>query len=465
MGQDNHNRRNRNPQPIDSGYDQLQPHAAEVEKAVLGAQMIDKDAYSLISDAVKPETYYDSRHQMIQEAITTLSAEEKPVDVLTVTEQLARLGYLQEIGGPGYIAELSSKVASSANIEYHAKIIVQKALARQLISFADEIDKKAHDETIDIDDLLKESSDNLYNISRKNTQSDYKPFIENASDTLNAIKEAGQSPDGITGVPSFKTIDEITHGWQKEDLIIIAGRPAMGKTSFALSLVRIISAFYGKPCGFFSLEMNRIQITKRLISNICQVEGSLLESGRLNSDGWDRIYNNGDIIAKSQIFIDDTPRISISNLRNKAKRMVRENGVEIIFVDYLQLMTYDGKKFNSRQEEVSEISRSLKGLAQELNVPVIALSQLNRGVEARAGLEGKRPVLSDLRESGAIEQDADIVLFVHRPEYYHIYQDDMGRSLIGKAEVIFAKNRKGPTTTILMDFEGNYTRFDDKQTL
>ena len=211
--------------------------------------------------------------------------------------------------------------------------------------------------------------------------------------------------------------------------------------------------------------MNRIQLTKRLISNICEIDGSLLESGRIGTDGWDRIYGNGDILANAPLFIDDTRRISMTDLRNKAKRMVREHGVEILFIDYLQLLTYNGKRFNSRQEEVSEISRSLKTLAQELNVPVVALSQLNRGVEARTGLEGKRPLLSDLRESGAIEQDADMVLFVHRPEYYHIYQDDMGNSLVGKAEIIIAKHRKGSIGTIMMDFEGHYSRFDDKKTL
>ena len=459
------NNRGRNPQPVENKFALPQPQAVEIEKAVLGAQMIDKDAYPLISGIVKPETYYDPRHQKIQEAIITLSVKEKPVDILTITEQLARLGYLEDVGGPAYVVELSSKVASSANVEYHASIIAQKALARQLRAFGGTIAEKASDETNDIDDVMEEASDYLYEISKKSTQDDCKPFGKNVSDAINIIKEAGHSPDGITGVPSFKTIDEITHGWQKTDLIIIAGRPAMGKTSFGLSLVRVISAFYGKPCGFFSLEMNRVQLTKRLISNICEIDGNLLESGRIDSDGWDRIYDNGNILCNAPIFIDDTPQISISRLRDKAKRMVRENKVEIIFIDYLQLMTYNGVRFNSRQEEVSQISKSLKALAKELNVPIVALSQLNRGVEARTGLEGKRPLLSDLRESGAIEQDADVVVFVHRPEYYHIYQDDMGHSLIGKAEIIFAKNRKGPTTTILMDFEGNFTRFDDKKTI
>lgn len=463
MGQNNN--RDRSGQTIDNTYARQQPQAPDVEKAVLGALMIDKDAYAFVCNRLRPDSFYEPRNQIVYAAICDLSAEYAPVDILTVTEKLAKNGNLEDVGGPGYVAELSSRVASSANIEYHANIVAQKALARQLISYASDIDKKAFDETTDIDDLMQEAEEMLYNIAARHLPNDFKLFRENVSDTMKVISEAEKSEDGITGVPSFKAIDEINHGWQKDDLIIIAARPAMGKTSFALSMAKIISARYGKACGFFSLEMNRIQLTKRLISNICEVDGSLLESGRIGTDGWDRIYDYGDVLANAPLFIDDTPRISMADLRNKAKRMVREHGVEIIFIDYLQLLTYNGKRVNSRQEEVSEISRSLKALAQELNIPVVALSQLNRGVEARAGLEGKRPLLSDLRESGAIEQDADMVLFVHRPEYYHIYQDDMGNSLIGKAEIIIAKHRKGSIGTIMMDFKGNFSRFDDKKTL
>jgi replicative DNA helicase len=466
MGQNYKDRgKGRSQQPIDNTYGHLQPQALEVEKAVLGAEMIDRDAYALIANIISSDSYYEPRHKMIQEAIIRLQEKGKPVDVLTVTQQLASMGCIEEVGGPAYIAELSSKVASSANIEYHAKIIAEKYLSRQLIGFGSDIQTKAYDETIDRNELLAEASDLLYDISYRNTSNGYKTFKENISDTAETIRAAASSPDGITGVPSFRTIDEVNHGWQKSDLVIIAARPAMGKTSFALSLARIISLEYGRPCGFFSLEMNRVQLTKRIISNVCSIDGSILESGKLQQRDWDRFYEKGGDLPNAPLFIDDTPRITINELRNKARRMVRENGVEIIFIDYLQLMSYDGKRFGTRQEEVSAISRGLKVLAKELDIPIIALSQLNRGVENRDGLDGKRPRLSDLRESGSIEQDADTVLFVHRPEYYHIYQDNSGNDLTGKAEIIFAKNRKGPTPSLIMTFEGNCTRFDDGKTI
>lgn len=456
MGQNNYKKNE-----VPNTYGHIQPQAIEVEKAVLGAQMIDRDASSLISGIVRSTTYYDPRHQMIQEAIDWLLDNGKPIDVLTVTERLSRMGKLEEVGGPGYIAELSSRVASSANILYHSGILATKSLARQLIKFSDRINSRGFDETEDPYLLIEEAQNTLYEMVIKNTVSTYKPFNENVADTLAAIRAASESPDGITGIRSFQSLDRTIHGWQEGDLVIVAARPSMGKTSFALSLAKIISIDNQIPSGFLSLEMNRIDLTKRLISNLCEVDGSNLQTGKLLSSEWDRIYERGDYLMNAPLFIDDTPGMTLNDIRNNVKRMIRELGVKIIFIDYLQLIHYAGRRFASRQEEVSAISRSLKTLAAELNIPIIALSQLNRSVENRSGLEGKRPLLSDLRESGAIEQDADMVIFVHRPEYYHIYQDDFGNSLVGKAEIIIAKHRKGSTPIVTMTFKGEYSRFEE----
>jgi replicative DNA helicase len=463
--QQNAPRRNtRRPQPVDNTYAHLQPQALEIERAVLGALLIDKDAYAVVCEMLYPESFYEPRNQMIYSAIRDLSMAERPVDVLTVTEQMAKNGTLEEAGGPAYIAEISSRVATSANVDYHARIIAQKFLARQLIQFAGSIETKAFDETIDVDELMQEAEGSLFELSQKNMKKDYTqidPVIVNA---LQAINKAAANTGGLTGVPTgYHKLDEITSGWQSSDLIIIAGRPAMGKTSFALSMAKNIAADYKVPLAFFSLEMSNQQLVDRLISNVCEIPGSKILNGQLQPDEWDRLDKRITNLQGAPIYVDDTPGLSVFELRTKARRLVREHGVKIIMIDYLQLMNANGMRFSSRQEEVSTISRSLKGLAKELDIPILALSQLNRGVESREGLEGKRPQLSDLRESGAIEQDADMVLFVHRPEYYHIYQDDSGRDLHGMAQIIIAKHRKGRTDDVLLTFRGEYTRFENPE--
>jgi replicative DNA helicase len=278
------------------------------------------------------------------------------------------------------------------------------------------------------------------------------------------IQKAAANKDGLTGVPTgYHKLDDITSGWQPSDLVIIAGRPAMGKTSFALSMAKNIAADYQVPMAFFSLEMSNVQLVNRLISNVCEIQGSKILNGQLQQDEWERLDKRLNKLLGAPLYVDDTPGLSVFELRTKARRLVREHGVKIIMIDYLQLMNANGMRFSSRQEEVSVISRSLKGLAKELDVPILALSQLNRGVESRDGLEGKRPQLSDLRESGAIEQDADMVLFVHRPEYYHIYEDDRGRDLRGMAQIIIAKHRKGATGDVLLTFRGEFTRFENPE--
>ena len=450
------------PQQIDNAYAHIQPQATEIERIVLGSLMIDKDAFSMVSEILKPETFYEPRNQKVYQAIQTLSMEDHPVDIMTVTEELKKEGTINDVGGPGYILELSSRVASSAHIEYHAKILAQKFLARQLISFSSVIETKAFDETVDVDELMQEAEGSLFEISQKNMRQDYTHINPVVKEAVSILQKAAANKGGLTGLSTgYTKLDDYTSGWQPSDLVIIAGRPAMGKTSFALSLAKNIAVDLQEPIAFFSLEMSNVQLVNRLISNVCEISGKKILNGQLDDEEWSRLDKSISALQNAPIYIDDTPGMSIFELRTKARRLVREKGVKIIMIDYLQLMNASGARFGSRQEEVSTISRSLKGLAKELNIPVLALSQLNRTVENRDGLEGKRPQLSDLRESGAIEQDADMVLFVHRPEYYRLFQDEKGNDLRGKAQIIIAKHRKGSTGDVLLNFKGEYTRFDN----
>ena len=463
MGQNNTNRGGgRSHQPIDNTFGHLQPQALELEKAMLGAQLIDNKAHDLISGFAKKEIYYEPRHQMIQEAINTLAADGHPIDILTVTDQLARMGHLEEVGGPAYIAELSSKVTSSANIEYHTQIVAQKFLSRQLIALCTKIETKAYDETEDPADVLQEADSGILDLHNLFPDGDIRTLAETTREAQKEIMAAAANTEGITGVPSFQNLDEVTAGYQNTDLVIIAARPAMGKTAFALSTAKSICIDQNIPAAVFSLEMSAVQLTKRLISNVCEIPGNALLTGQLHRDGWDRFDKNVQRLLDAPLYIDDTASLTVGAFWAKAKRLVREKGVKIIFIDYLQLMHADGKRFGTRQEEVADISRSLKKIAKELNIPIVALSQLNRAPEAREGAENKRPKLADLRESGAIEQDADVVIFLHRPEYYGILQDSGGNSLVGKAEILIAKHRKGATKTanpLIMKFQGEFTRF------
>lgn len=462
MVNNSQHRKSQQQQTIDFAYGHIQPQAPEVEKAVLGALMIDKDAYLEVSDILRPESFYEPRNQMVYEAIMRLSMDENPVDMLTVTDMLAKMGKLDEVGGAAYIADLSSRVATSANVEYHANIVAEKSLARQMIHYVSVIGKKTFDETYDIRDVVQEAEATLFELSQKSMKKDFSvlsPIVDRAMDL---VKIAHANKGGITGISTgYFQLDDMTCGWQNSDLVIIAGRPAMGKTAFALSLAKNIAADQKIPMAFFSLEMSDVQLANRLMSNACMVDGKKLLSGQLDSSDWIRLDSKLDKLKDAPIYIDDTEGLSVMELRSKARRLVREKGVKLIMIDYLQLMTASGMKFNSRQEEVSLISRSLKGLAKELNIPVLALSQLNRGVESRQGVEGKRPQLSDLRESGAIEQDADMVIFLHRPEYYQLYKNDEGVDYKGKAEVIISKHRKGSTGIVLLNFRSEFTRFEN----
>ena len=450
--------------PKTDEYGHLQPQVLDFEKAVLGALMIEKDAYSQVSEILHPESFYEPRHQRIFAAIRQLNIEQKPVDILTVTEELNRQGVLEDVGGPFYITQLSSLVNSSAHLEYHARVIAQKYTARELITYTSNIQTKAFDSTQDIDELMQEAEGKLFELSQRNLKKDYTQIDPVINEAYALLQKAAARSDGLSGISSgFTGLDKITSGWQNSDLVILAARPAMGKTAFALSLARNIAVDQNIPVAFFSLEMANVQLVNRMIQNVCEITGDKIRSGKLEPYEWGQLdLKIKDLLGKPLI-VDDTPSLSVFELRTKARRLVREHGVKLIMIDYLQLMNASGMSFGSRQEEVSTISRSLKGLAKELNIPILALSQLNRGVENREGNEGKRPQLSDLRESGAIEQDADMVIFIHRPEYYHIYADEKGRDLRGMAEIIIAKHRNGAVGDVLLTFKGQYTRFQNPE--
>ena len=441
-----------------SEYGHVQPQALEFEEAVLGALMIDSDAIGRLGGVLKPESFYDKRNQLLFEAIQQMDLSDRPIDILTVTEFLRSKGTLDEVGGPVYIAQLTSRVVSSVNIEYHANIIAQKKLARDLIKFTSKTQVQAFDETQDVEELMQQAESELFEISRHNMKQDFtqiNPVIRQAYDQ---IQIASKNTSGISGLSTgYHRLDKVLSGWQPTDLIILAARPAMGKTAFALSLIRNMAVDQGIPCGMFSLEMGNVQLVQRLICNVCQIPGDKIRSGQLERYEWGQLDSKIVALENAPLYVDDTPQLSVIELRSKARRMVREHGVKMIFIDYLQLMTANTGKGN-RQEEISTISRALKGLAKELNIPIMALSQLNRNVEGREGIEGKRPQLSDLRESGAIEQDADIVMFVNRPEYFHIYKDG-DFDWRGKAEIIIAKHRNGGLDNVPLLFRKEYARF------
>lgn len=440
----------------------VQPQARELEEAILGALMLEKDAYSLVSDILKPESFYDPIHQTIYMAVVNLAARQAPIDMLTVVEQLRKDGQIEVVGGPVYIAQLTEKVASAAHIEFHARIIAQKYLARELIGFSSLITNKAFDDTVDVDDLMQEAESKLFEISQRNVKKDVTQINPVIKEALNLLDIAANRPEGLSGLQTgFTALDKITSGWQNSDLVIIAARPAMGKTAFVLSMAKNMSVSYDYPIALFSLEMSNVQLVNRLIVNTCEIPGEKIKNGQLTPYEWEQLDFKIKELYDAPLFIDDTPSLSVFELRTKARRLVREHGVKMIIIDYLQLMNASGMAYGSREQEVSMISRSLKGLAKELNIPIIALSQLNRGVEGRTGAEGKRPQLSDLRESGAIEQDADMVCFIHRPEYYKIMEDEKGNSLAGLAEIIIAKHRNGATGDVLLRFKSEFARFQN----
>jgi replicative DNA helicase len=447
---------------LNAQYGKLPPQALEVEEAVLGALMLERDAYVTVADIIDTASFYKEENQKIFEAIKHLSTHEKPVDLLMVTQELKNRKQLDEIGGAAYITQLTRRVASAAHIEFHSRIIAQKYIQRELIRIASEIQAKSYDETMDVDDLIDFSETALFKVAEGNIKKETRPIRPILKEAIDQIEMARHRKDGLSGVPSgFTGLDRITSGWQKTDLIIIAGRPSMGKTALVLSMARNMAVEHNRPVAIFSLEMSSIQLINRLIASETELPPQKIKNGRLEDWEWEHLHRKISQLDQAPLFIDDTPALSIFELRAKCRRLKMQHDVQVIIVDYLQLMTAGVDIRASREQEVSTISRSLKAIAKELDVPIIALSQLNRSVESR---EGKRPQLSDLRESGAIEQDADIVTFIHRPEYYKITEDESGNSLIGVAELIIAKHRNGTTGEVFLSFRKSLAKFTDMDT-
>jgi len=437
----------------------LPPQAPELEEAVIGALMLEKDAYFDISEILRPESFYNDHHRYIFEAITQLALQRKPIDMLTVGEQLKVMGKLEEAGSQIYLAELTSKVASATSIVYHSQIIAQKYLARELIRVATDIQTKAFDEKTDVDELMQNAEGQLFEVTQRNIKKDVTPVGEILSEAINRIQLAGQQENGYTGIPSgFNRLDAITNGWQPSTLNIIAARPAMGKTAFVLSMAKNMAVDYQKSVAIFSLEMSNLELVNRLVVNVSEIEGEKIKRGKLVEYEWMQLQSRTTQLVKAPIYIDDTPSLSVFELCSKSRRLKNEHQIDCIIIDYLQLMNASGMSYGSREQEVSIISRSLKALAKELNIPIIALSQLNRGVEGRTGDE-KRPQLSDLRESGAIEQDADMVIMIHRPEYYKIMEDRDHNSTEGIAEIIIAKHRSGSVGDVRLRFKKEFIKF------
>ncbi len=439
----------------------LPPQATDLEEVVLGAMMIDKKGVDEVIDLLTSEAFYKETHQLIFQAIFTLFQKSEPIDLLTVSNQLKKDNNHERIGGDFYLISLTQKVSSSAHIEFHARIILQKFIQRSLIKISNEIITDSYDESKDVFDLLDNAESKLYDV----TQGNIKKSSETAQSLVIQAKskiEAISNKKGLSGIASgFGKIDKLTAGWQESDLVIIAARPGMGKTALALSMASNIAINQQTPLAFFSLEMSSIQLITRLISSETALNSDKLRTGKLEKHEWEQLNVRVKDLEKAPLFIDDTPSLSIFDLRAKARRLVSQKGVKIIIVDYLQLMTTGGNiKTGNREQEISTISRNLKALAKELNIPVIALSQLSRMVEGRTS---KRPLLSDLRESGAIEQDADIVSFIYRPEYYKIdtWDDNERSSTEGEAEFIVSKHRNGGLDNIRLRFIPTLGKFED----
>ena len=447
--------------PPEYGMAKIPPQALELEEAVLGALMLEKDALSEVVDILKPDMFYKEAHQHIFKSIQALFEKSQPVDILTVTEELRLRGELEIVGGAYFVTQLTNKVASAANIEYHARIIAQKYIQRELIRLSGEIIKEAYEDTTDVFDLLDKSEQSLFEITEGNLRRSYAGMGELVKKSIEQIEALKDKTDGLTGVPTgFSELDRETSGWQKSDLVIVAARPGMGKTAFVLSMARNAAVDFEQPVAIFSLEMSAVQLVNRLISGEAELPGEKLKKGNLENHEWEQLHHKIGKLSNAPLYIDDTPALSVFELRAKCRRLKSQHDIQLIIVDYLQLMngSTDNKQGN-REQEIGNISRAMKSLAKELEVPVIALSQLNRSVETRGGM--KRPMLSDLRESGSIEQDADMVLFIYRPEYYDITEDENGMSTKNMAEVIIAKHRNGSLKTVPLKFIGQYIKFTD----
>jgi replicative DNA helicase len=442
----------------------IQPQAVELEEAVLGALMLEKDALTNVIDILKSDSFYKDSHSRIFGAIERLFSRSEPVDILTVTQELKKTGELDIVGGAYYITQLTNRVASAANAEFHARIVAQKYIQRELIRISTKTINDAYEEGSDVFDLLDNAEKNLFSIVEGNIKKNYDKMSTLIRKAIEQIEITKNNKGNFSGIPSGLTaLDRLTSGWQKSDLLIIAARPAMGKTALVLTMARNAAVDFNKPVAVFSLEMSSLQLVTRLIASESELPGEKLKKGNLEEYEFQQLNDKIKKLAEAPLFIDDTPGLSVFELRAKARRLKEQHNIELIIVDYLQLMTAGGEGKGNREQEIATISRSLKGLAKELEIPVIALSQLSRAVETRGG--DKRPQLSDLRESGAIEQDADMVMFIHRPEYYNITEDENGNDTRGVAELIIAKHRNGPVDSAKVRYIGQFTKFADLDAL
>jgi replicative DNA helicase len=442
----------------------MPPQAVDIEKSVLGAMLIEREAIPQVIEVLPPDAFYSGKHQKIYAAIRSLFERGNPVDLVTLNEELKRRDQLEDVGGSYYLTELTTEVASAANVEHHARIIAEKSLLRKMIETMTSVVRKAYDPSADAFELLDEAESQIFQISDNQLRKAAAPMKEVVKDTFEHLETIHGQESGITGVPSgFSKLDDLTSGWQDSDLIIIAARPSMGKTAFALASAQNAATHPERPTGVavFSLEMGAQQLAQRMLTSQARVDAHKARTGRMQDDDWQRLARAAGSLSEAEIFIDDTPGLSVLELRAKCRRLKAEHDIGLVVVDYLQLMQASGSNLRSganREQEIAHISRSLKGLAKELDLPVIALSQLNRAVENRGG--DKRPQLSDLRESGSIEQDADVVAFIYRAERYGITVDEQGNSTEGIAEIIVSKQRNGPIGTVELAFVKQYARFE-----
>lgn len=444
----------------------IPPQAVEVEEAVLGSMLIEHEAATVALQMLSAGDFYKPAHRHIFEVLHELYERDNPLDLLTVENELRDKGLLDTCGGAGYLSELTRSVSSAANIDYHAQIIAEKATKRNLILGCTDIIKEAYDSTSDPYDVLDRAEQRIFDLANSKQRSQAQPIGDVLKDTLSHLEEMRGKSSGITGVPTGTDVDKLTAGWQDGDLIIVAARPSMGKTAYVLTTARN-AALHQDPkmqtkVALFSLEMSNQSLVQRLLTMEGRINAQAARSGRLEDEQFKRLIDAAGRLFTANIFVDDTPGLSIMELRTKCRRLKSEHDIGLIVVDYLQLMTASGKDFGTREQEIASISRGLKALAKELDVPVVALSQLSRAVEQRGG--DKRPQLSDLRESGSIEQDADVVCFLYRPEYYGIKTTPEGQSTTGLAELIIGKQRNGPVGTVPLYFIKEYARFENPTT-
>ena len=433
----------------------IMPNSPEAEQSVVGSMLLDQEAIILASDRLREEDFYNPRFRVLFSAIVSLYQEGRPADLVTLTDKLRENNVAEEIGSVEFISSLIAAVPTSANVRYYADIVRQKSMLRELIRTTEDIAGRCYQDSSDLGELMEDAERSIFNLVQSQTSSeDFTPINEIAIETLESIQSAAASTGSVTGLSTgFRDLDYRTAGLQPSDLILIAARPSMGKTAFALNIAEYVAMNNHMPTAVFSLEMSKIQLAKRLISMNSKVDSQHIRTGNLEDDEWMKITESSIVLGESSLIIDDTPGITIQELRTKCRKLKIEQGLGLIIIDYLQLMSGGGSNRNtSRQQEISDISRSLKALAREVQCPVVALSQLSREVEKR---EDKRPILSDLRESGAIEQDADVVMFLYRDEYYT--KDASTQK--GVTEVIIGKQRNGPTCTVKLKWLPQYTKF------